>query len=115
MKNFTLLLLIGLGFTLSAHAQSRVQPAFQESTVKLIKFYPNPATSIINFELQKDNSDKSFSFQIYNFIGKKVYESQNISQKTQINLTDFNMGVYIFQLKDRTGKVLESGKFQVSK
>jgi hypothetical protein len=115
MKSFTLTLFIGLVFTLSAQGQSRVQPGFQEGVVKLIKFYPNPATSIINFELQKDNSDKSFSFQIYNFIGKKVYESQNITQKTQINLTDFNMGVYIFQLKDRTGKVLESGKFQVSK
>jgi len=115
MKNFTLLLLIGLGTTLAAQGQNRVQPAFTENTVKMIKFYPNPATSIINFELQKDNPDKNYLFQIYNFIGKKVYESQTIGPKTQVNLTDFNMGVYIFQLKDRTGKVLESGKFQVSK
>ena len=28
---------------------------------------------------------------------------------------DFYRGIYIFQLKDKNGKVVDSGKFQVSK
>jgi len=32
-----------------------------------------------------------------------------------VNLTDFTRGIYIFQLKDQNGKVIESGKFQVNK
>jgi len=115
MKNFTLLLLIGLGTTLAAQGQNRVQPAFTENTVKMIKFYPNPATSIINFELQKDNPDKNYLFQIYNFIGKKVYESPNITPRTTVNLNDFIRGVYIFQIRDKNGKVVDSGRFQVAK
>jgi Secretion system C-terminal sorting domain len=86
----------------------------QEATTKIIKFYPNPATSIINFDFQK-GYDKSYNFQIYNFLGKKVYEVNNVTPKTVVNLTDFYRGVYIFQLKDKSGKMIDSGKFQVSK
>jgi hypothetical protein len=32
-----------------------------------------------------------------------------------VNLSDFIRGVYIFQLRDQNGKVVDSGKFQVSK
>jgi Secretion system C-terminal sorting domain len=86
----------------------------QEAMSKIIKFYPNPATSIINFDFQK-GYDKSYNFQIYNFLGKKVYEVNNVTPKTVVNLTDFYRGVYIFQLKDKSGKMIDSGKFQVSK
>ena len=43
------------------------------SGAKIVKFYPNPATSNINFELQRA-LDKSYSLQIFNFMGKKVLE-----------------------------------------
>lgn len=80
----------------------------------IVKFYPNPATSFITFDFQR-GYDKSFNLQIFNFIGKKVQEVTNISPKTTVNLNDFYRGIYIFQLKDKNGKVVESGKFQVSK
>jgi hypothetical protein len=81
---------------------------------RIIKFYPNPATSIINFDFQKDY-DKSYSFQIYSFVGKKVLELNNLAPKTIVNLNDFYRGIYIFQLRDRNGKVIDSGKFQVAR
>ena len=40
---------------------------------------------------------------------------KNVPAKTNINLTDYNRGVYIYQVRDHDGKVVESGKFQVSK
>ena len=87
--------------------------AAREQSV-VAKFYPNPAIASINFELQLQNN-RDLSFQIYNFLGKKVYETTPTSEKLFINLQDFFRGVYIFQLRDRSGKVLEAGKFQVSK
>ena len=80
----------------------------------MIRFYPNPATSVINFDFQK-NVDKSYSLQIFNFMGKKVYELKNLSSKMNIELNDFYRAIYIFQLKDKNGSILESGKFQVNK
>lgn len=80
----------------------------------IVRFYPNPATSIINFDFLK-TPEKGYSIQLFSFLGKKMSEVTNLSQRTSINLSDFNRGVYIYQLFDRTGKLVESGKFQVSK
>jgi hypothetical protein len=30
-------------------------------------------------------------------------------------MSDFNRGIYIYQLFDRTGKLVQSGKFQLTK
>ena len=79
-----------------------------------MKFYPNPATTVITFDFQK-SYDKGYSLQIYNFLGRKMIEQVNIADQTTINLTDFTRGVYVYQLRDKTGKLVESGKFQVSK
>lgn len=81
----------------------------------ILRFYPNPATSFVNFDFQK-SFDRGYSIQVYNAIlGKKMYEANNINERTTLNLTDFNRGIYIYQLYDRTGKMIESGKFQVNK
>lgn len=79
-----------------------------------VKLYPNPATSYITFELQNLNQ-KGMSIQIYHFLGRKMYETQNVNAKTTIDLGEFNRGVYIYHLRDQSGKLIESGKFQVSK
>jgi hypothetical protein len=108
-------LIITLLMSLTAASQERTPTSsVPEATSKIIKFYPNPATSIINFDFQK-GYDKSYNFQIFNFLGKKVYEVSNVTPRTVVNLTDFYRGVYIFQLKDKSGKMIDSGKFQVSK
>lgn len=112
MKIFYALSII-LFITTQVNAQSGPLPVSSESA-KIIKFYPNPATSIINFDFQKDY-DKSYSFQIYSFVGKKVFEINNLAPKTIVNLNDFYRGIYIFQLRDRNGKVIDSGKFQVAR
>jgi Secretion system C-terminal sorting domain len=81
---------------------------------KIVKFFPNPAISQITFNFEK-GYDKNYSFQIFNFIGKKVFEAQTISPRTTVDLGDFYRGVYIFQVRDKTGRVVESGKFQVAR
>lgn len=86
-----------------------------ENVVKQVRFYPNPASSFINFEFKDNINLSNYSFKVFNFIGKKVLEINNLSARTVINLGEYFRGVYIFQLTDRTGKILESGKFQVVK
>lgn len=91
-------------------ASAPVSPA---SVVRVVKFYPNPAVSQITFDFAQ-NLDKSYSFQIYDFVGKKVLDIPAVNQKTVVNVTDYYRGVYIFQLKDKNGRMVDSGKFQVS-
>jgi hypothetical protein len=94
-------------------SQNRV-PGFPDPEQGSVHFYPNPASSYITFELLKDYG-KNYTIQVFNFLGKKVYEFPVTDQKTIVNLTDFFRGIYIFQLKDPNGKIVESNKFQVTK
>ncbi len=112
MRIFYLFSIILLS-TFGAYSQSRsFSPTDPE--VKILKFYPNPAVSTITFDFQ-NNPDKTYSLQLFNFLGKKVFEATNVTQKTIINLSDFFRGIYIFQLRDQSGKIVESGKFQVAR
>jgi hypothetical protein len=88
----------------------------QNSTpqAKLVKTYPNPATTYVYFDFQK-NYDRGHSLQVYNFIGKKVAEVKTLSVRTTLNLDGFFRGMYYYQLLDRNNRLLETGKFQVVK
>ena len=113
MKNCTLAILLVIGLSLGASAQSAQDPMLA-SARKTVRFYPNPATSYINFEFQKTPQQGTI-FQVYNFLGKKVMEIQRFSARTQVDLTSYTRGLYIFRLTDPKGRILESGKFQVEK
>lgn len=110
---YTLSIILLVSITAKSQDRNSNSPG-SEPAARIIKFYPNPAISFINFEFQR-SYDKSYNFQIFNMLGKKVYEVNNVTPKTIVNVGDFFRGVYIFQLRDKTGKVIDSGKFQVSK
>ncbi|MEO5564032.1 MAG: T9SS type A sorting domain-containing protein [Chitinophagaceae bacterium] len=79
-----------------------------------LRLYPNPANGYITFDLQK-GYQKGLTITVFNFLGKKMIETPNASEKTTLTLTDFNRGVYIYHLTDPSGKVIDTGKFQVSR
>ena len=81
---------------------------------KRMSLYPNPATSYITFDIQNMNQ-KGLTIVVFNFLGKKMAEKQSVNEKTLLSLTDFSRGTYIYHLVDQGGKVLDTGKFQVSK
>ena len=96
------------------HSQGQPRTLPQDAADRIVKFYPNPATSFVTFDLQRVN-EKGYDIQVFNLLGKVVYEQKNIPSRTTINLSDYSRGVYIYQLRERDGKIIESGKFQVSK
>lgn len=113
MKFFYVLLFTVLFYS-AGYCQGKVASPSGEVAVKFMRFFPNPAVSVINFEFQK-GFDKYYTFQVFNFIGKKVVDLKSVTPKIIIPLTEFFRGVYIYQLRDRTGKIIDSGKFQVVK
>jgi hypothetical protein len=116
MKIFYILF-IALLVTGQVKSQDRPSASQDQNTeIKVVKFYPNPATSLITFEFKKETEDnKTYSFQVFNFPGKKMYETDNVSSKTVVDLSTFFRGIYIYQLKDQSGRIIESGKFMVVK
>jgi hypothetical protein len=105
-----LIFIVLLGVFAPAMAQDKVL----SDADKVVRFYPNPASTVINFEFNQ-SIDRNYTLQIYNFVGKKVIERTNLAAKTSLPLNDFYRGVYVFQLRDKSGKIIESGKFQVAK
>ncbi len=93
-----------------------VCPANDEpvNQVKIVQFYPNPATSVIYFEIP-NNTEKTYTLHIYNFIGKKVNEFTISNTKITVPLDSYYRGLYVYQLRDKSGSIIESGKFQVMK
>jgi hypothetical protein len=114
LKKILLILSIILFTTTYTQAQVSRNNPIPEGPEVVLKLYPNPATSYITFDFQK-GFEKGYLIQVYNFLGKKMYETQDLSEKTTLSLSDYNRGVYIYHLLDRSGRVVDSGKFQVSK
>jgi hypothetical protein len=112
MRIFYILLSIIL--LTSAQAKSQARGPLPDPEHKVIKFYPNPAVSYITFELTREQN-KTYSLQIFSFLGKKVKEQSDIIDKTTVNLSDLNRGLYTFQLKDPSGRVTDSGIFQINR
>ncbi len=112
LKQLIIISIVLFGLTFTSFAQNKIAAPNGDPSAKLIKYYPNPATTAINFEFIR-GYDKSFSLQLFNFMGKKVLEVNTLSQLTNLSLNNFYRGVYIFRLSDKNGNVIDSGKFQV--
>ena len=108
---YIVIFIIGLNFT--SFSQTKTTTSAYGVT-KLIKLYPIPATTVINFDFVS-GYDKSLSFQIYNFTGKKVYELKNPPPKINLTLIDFSRGFYYYQLRDKNAKLIETVRFLVIK
>jgi len=100
---------------MSTQAKSQVRGPMPDTDHKVVKkFYPNPAVSYIIFDLDRE-SNQNYTLQIYSFIGKQVKNVTDLSDHTTVNLSDLARGLYTFQLKDQSGRVTDSGIFQVNK
>jgi len=115
-KTSTLFLLTGFLCLLSliGKAQSTKNSPFSDGGSKIVKLYPNPATSRINFELQ-NNNEQGYDLIVFNFLGKRIDQIKNLNTRTTVELDKYYSGVYIFQLRDKQGNLVESGKFNVVK
>lgn len=113
LKRIIYILILFIGITFTSFAQIK-PPAQGEPIAKLIKPYPIPATTAINFDFLY-GYNKTFSLQIYNFMGKKVVEINKLLPRMYMPLEDFYRGMYVYQLRDKEGNIIESGKFQVVK
>ncbi len=115
LKKALLILSIILLTTTASNAQDRFETAAVTARqTPILRTYPNPATTVITFDFQRAYN-KGYTLQVYHMLGRKMLEQTNLADQTTIQLTDFARGVYVYHLIDRTGKVVETGKFQVSK
>lgn len=106
-----MVLIIGGSFTTDYSVYTFSNNLVEASKVE--RFYPNPASQYIHFEVAA-SIDKSYTIEVYNFIGRKMTTLRINAKKVTVYFDDnYYRGLYIFQLRDISGKIVESGKFQV--
>lgn len=118
-KLTTLILILLLG-VLNVSAQSKYgHDKFthheKSKKEKILKVYPVPATTQIHFQIQQSNNEGTFEIIVYNFLGKTVDKITGFHDQKTLNLKDYYSGIYIYQLRDKKGTLIESGKFNVVK
>jgi hypothetical protein len=113
LKNITVIichLLIAIG--LQAQKPEQERSAIQPNSV--VKFYPNPAVNFITFDI-KEPVERGTVIQVYSFLGRQVSSLPVSAQRVTLNLSEFFRGVYVFQLRSPSGKIIETNKFQVNR
>ncbi|MBK9532327.1 MAG: hypothetical protein IPO42_11230 [Chitinophagaceae bacterium] len=112
MKKILYILILLIGITFTSFAQN-TNPAQGEPIAKLIKPYPIPATTVINFDFQY-GYNKTFSCRSTISWEKdhRYYSNASPHQHVSRRILPWN---YVYQLRDKEGKIIESGKFQVVK
>lgn len=88
---------------------------FPSDKNRTVQFYPNPATTVIYFEFPVNFNKSNYSLHLYNFLGRKMNEFQVTGNKITVQLDNYLRGLYVFQIRDKAGSIIESGKFQVIK
>lgn len=63
-----------------------------------IAVYPNPANTIINFELPLPKDEINTQLQLFDITGKAVFTKQIHSITTQIDISQYPKGMYFYQL-----------------
>lgn len=107
-----------LFFSLTSWAvQAQKQPvtAAQEPAKRLVSLYPNPATTYINIDL-RENFKPGMSIQVhYAIMGKMIFSTTLSQQRYVLDVNDYPRGAYVYYLLDASGKIVEAGKFLITK
>ncbi len=86
-----------------------IRPIFgniESSTNKVneskITIYPNPVENFLNIDFKR-NPGKTYSAEIYDIQGKRVFFKQNFIENT-LNLQTFKKGIYFIRINDNQSK-----------
>jgi hypothetical protein len=79
-----------------------------------VRFYPNPASNFIHFEF-KEPLEPGAMLQVFSFLGRQIASVPVQSQRVTVNVSEYFRGIYVFQLRTPSGKVVETNKFQVNR
>ncbi|WP_027418917.1 T9SS type A sorting domain-containing protein [Crocinitomix catalasitica] len=70
---------------------------------EVINIYPNPSNAYINI----DGITEPFDVQLYDLSGRLVLTAEN---ENQINIADFNNGVYLVQIRNSFDEIIQTTK-----
>jgi hypothetical protein len=101
-------------FSLVSFSQKSLGEFAGASEKTNVRFFPNPASTTITFEFNAV-AEKGYNIRIYSFLGRQVLALPVTGSRISVNVTDLMKGVYVFQVRDASGRIVATNKFQVSR
>ncbi|WP_159951831.1 BNR-4 repeat-containing protein [Polaribacter septentrionalilitoris] len=89
-----------------AISTSQTLSAEEVLTTSSLKIYPNPAKE--NFTITVQNINKIKKIEIYNMLGKRVYQNTPNTNTLEINNTNFSSGMYLINVLSDDNKSFHS-------
>lgn len=68
-----------------------------------VKLYPNPSNGLVTLELNNVNNEELF-VEVYDVIGKLIYKTNITENRTDIDLTQMNAGIYYVSVNNNSSK-----------
>lgn len=82
-----------------------------EKAASSLQVYPNPASEVINFSI---DYNKATTVQMMDITGR-VIEAVNFNlNNAQVDVRNYNAGVYLYQVLNNEGQVVKTGKVTVN-
>lgn len=83
-----------------------------EETLFQLRIYPNPANNEIQISGSTDEANQTdfIELSLFNIQGQLVFH-QTVSPNEKISLNDLEKGIYLYQLNDLQGGILQTGRF----
>jgi hypothetical protein len=78
-----------------------------------INVYPNPASTEVNFAIT--GNDMAQHADIYDITGKKINTYSIMNNLAAISTVNYAPGLYFYQVYDKSGALMKTGKFSVSR
>jgi sugar lactone lactonase YvrE len=68
-----------------------------------LSIYPNPATDVLNIQMNQSNNLDIKTIEIFNMVGESVYRQVTSTLNCQINIADLYAGVYLLKVETNNG------------
>ncbi len=99
-------------FWIKADVEVSISNSNHQKPRALVSVYPNPASEHILFRLQNTNGKY---VEIYDVKGKLVKTVTVLTRNQKVNIKSLTSGIYFYQLVDKSRKMIDRGRFSVSK
>ncbi len=101
-----------LRFWIRGTKETAINNAMQQNVGAKVLAYPNPATEFVSFTL---NNSKGKYIEMYDVLGKLVQRVDLKKSSNKASVKNIKNGVYTYRVIGDAGRIIDKGRFTVSK
>lgn len=98
-QKYILYILFSLFISVSGIAQEKKNTTTKTDGIEGLQIFPNPVSNG-RIYISTDQNSNSREVEIYDMLGKKVYEITLYGNNKEINISNLNPGIYLIKVKE---------------